>query len=167
MSISACYHMVEEQMISELLKMSSDEVFDTVEELQETDESVADIGKLWEGLHFLLTNTIIDDVPEGNPLSEAVIGVDIFCDDEDADFITYISKERVPAILDELKHFDIESAIEGLQPNEFQENEIYPDIWIKWDKEDLQEELNECFSSLLEFYESAAELGKAVVVSIY
>lgn len=52
MGISACYHMVEEQMISELLKMSSDEVFDTVEELQETDEFVADIGKLWEGLHF-------------------------------------------------------------------------------------------------------------------
>ncbi len=35
------------------------------------------------------------------------------------------------------------------------------------DKEELQEELKECFWAMMKFYEKAAELGKSVIVSIY
>lgn len=90
-----------------------------------------------------------------------------FSDDEDADFIAYILQERVQTIMSELKLFDIENAIEAFQPKEFAQKGIYPNIWMHEDKEELQEELKECFWSLMKFYEKAAELGKAVIVSIY
>lgn len=163
----ACYQMVDEEMINELLEKSEEDVFEEIEELQEMDEAVLDIDKLWDGLHFLLTKATASEPMEGNPLSEAVVGVKRFSDDEDTDFIAYILPERVPTIMNELKHFDIDSAIEKFQPKEFAQNGIYPNIWMHEDKEELQEELSECFLALMKFYEKVAKLRKAVIVSIY
>ena len=167
MGMSACYQMTDDNVINDLLEKTDEDIFETIEELQETEEDVLDIDKLWDGLHFLLTNVSATEPLEGNPLSEAIVGVTNFSDDEDADFITYILQERVPTILNELKDFDIECAIEEFQPKKFAENDIYPNIWMNEDKEELQEELKECFFELLEFYENAADMGKAVIVSIY
>ena len=104
---------------------------------------------------------------EGNPLSEAVVGVKNFSDDEDADFIAYILQERVQTIMNELKLFDIESANEAFQPKEFAQKGIYPNIWMHEDREELKKELKECFLALVHFYQKAVEMKKAVIVSIY
>lgn len=167
MGMIACYQMTDDKMISELLEKSAEEVFEAIEELQEVDRTVLDIDKCWDGIHFLLTEVTASEPLEGNPLSESVVGVKKICDDEDADFISYIPQDRVPAIMNELKLFDIESAIAEFNPKEFAQNGIYPNIWMHEDKEELQEELNECFWALLKFYEKAVELGRAVIVSIY
>lgn len=96
---------------------------------------------------------------EDNPLSEAVVGVKNFSDDEDADFIAYILPERVLTIMNALKSFDIENSIKGFQPKRFGQKDLseHP---MDEDKEELQEELNESFFALKNFYEKAAELGK-------
>lgn len=167
MGMIACYQMVDDKTFNELLEKSAEEVFEAIEELQETDEAVLDIDKLWDGLHFLLTNVTASEPLEGNLLSEAVVGVNKFVDDKDADFIAYIYSERVPIIMKELNSFDIESAIERFQPKEFAQNNIYPNIWMHEDKEELREKLQKCFFDLKRFYERAEELGKAVIVSIY
>ncbi len=167
MGMIACYQMTDDKMISELLEKSAEEVFEAIEELQEMEEDVLDIDKLWDGLHFLLTHVTASEPLEENPLSEAVVGVKNFSDDEDADFIAYILQERVQTIMNELKLFDIESAIEAFQPKEFAQKGIYPNIWMHEDKEKLQEELKEGFWALKKFYAKAAELGKSVIISIY
>jgi len=115
----------------------------------------------------LLTKVTASEPLEGNPLSEAVVGVEKFNDDEDADFIAYIPSERVSTIMKELILFDIERAIEEFQPKEFAQNGIYPNIWMHADKEALKQELRDCFFALMKFYEKASRLGKAVIVSIY
>lgn len=167
MGMIACYQMAEDEMINELLKKNAEEIFETIEELQELNEAVLDIDKMWDGLHFLITNVTASEPVEGNPLSEAVIGVEKFSNDEDADFIAYIRSERVPIIYEKLKCFNIESAIERFQPIYFAQKGIYPNIWMHEDKKELQEELYECFLALENFYEKAAELEKAVIVSVY
>jgi len=167
MGMIACYQMTDADMVNTLLKKTNEEVFEAIEELQEVDETVLNIDKLWDGLHFLMTKVTASEPLEGNPLSEAVVGVKNFSDDEDADFISYILPERVPIIVNELKLFEIENVIEKLQPKEFAQNDIYPNIWMNVDKEEIQKELKECFFALLKFYEEAAELKKAVIVSIY
>ena len=167
MGMIACYQMTDADMVNTLLKKTNEEVFEAIEELQEVDETVLNIDKLWDGLHFLMTKVTASEPLEGNPLSEAVVGVKNFSDDEDADFISYILPERVPIIVNELKLFEIENVIEKLQPKEFAQNDIYPNIWMNVGKEEIQKELKECFLALLKFYEEAAELKKAVIVSIY
>jgi len=167
MGMIACYQMTDADMVNTLLKKTNEEVFEAIEELQEVDETVLNIDKLWDGLHFLMTKVTASEPLEGNPLSEAVVGVKNFSDDEDADFISYILPERVPIIVNELKLFEIENVIEKLQPKEFAQNDIYPNIWMNVGKEEIQKELKECFFALLKFYEEAAELKKAVIVSIY
>ncbi len=167
MGMIACYQMADDKFVNELLDKSAEEVFEEIEELQEMDAAVLNIDKLWDGLHFLLTNVTASEPLEGNPLSEAVVGVKNFSDAEDADFIAYILHERVMTIINELKLFDIENAIENFQPKEFAKAGIYPNIWMHEDKEELQEELKECFLAMVKFYEKAADLGKAVIVSIY
>lgn len=167
MGMIACYQMADVEMVNVLLEKTNEEVFEVIEELQEADETVLNIDKLWDGVHFLMTKVTASEPLEGNPLSEAVVGVKNFSDDEDADFISYILPERVPIIVNELKLFEIENVIEKFQPKEFAQNDIYPNIWMNVEKEEIQKELKECFFALLKFYEEAAELKKAVIVSIY
>ena len=125
------------------------------------------IDKLWDGLHFLLTKVTASEPLEGNPLSEAIVGVKNFSDEEDADFIAYILPESVWTIMNELERFDIDGAIEGFQPKEFAQAGIYPNIWMHENKEELRKELKECFLALVHFYQKAVEMKKAVIVSIY
>lgn len=167
MGMIACYQMVDDKFVNKLLGKTAEEVFEDIEELQEEDVDILDIDKLWDGLHFLLTNVSASESLEGNPLSEAVVGVEKFCDDEDADYIAYTLQERMMTILNEFKLFDIESAIANFQPKEFAKAGIYPNIWMNEEKEELQEELKECFGAMMKFYERAVELGKAVIVGIY
>lgn len=167
MAMAACYQMVDTEMVYSLQDMTADEVFEVIEELQEMDEMVLDIDKLWDGLHFLLTKVTASEPLEGNPLSEAIVGVKYFSDEEDAYFIAYILPESVSTIMNELERFDIDGAIEGFQPKEFAQAGIYPNIWMNEDNEALKKELKDCFFALVHFYEKAVEMKKAVIVSIY
>lgn len=167
MGMRACYQVADQAKIKEMTAMSAEEIFDEIEELQETEDAVLDIDKLWDGLHFLLTEVTASEPIEGNPLSEAVVGVKMFSEDNDADYIAYTLPERVPAILNALKSFDIEKAVADFNPKEFAKNDIYPNIWLRDDKAELQAELAECFSALKDFYEQAAQEEKGVIVSIY
>lgn len=86
MGMIACYQIVDEEIVRNLFNKSSEEVFEIIEELQE-DAEVLDIDKMWDGLHFLLTNVTASEPIVGSALSEAIVGSERFCDEEDADFI--------------------------------------------------------------------------------
>ena len=166
MGMIACYQIVDEEIVRNLFNKSSEEVFEIIEELQE-DAEVLDIDKMWDGLHFLLTNVTASEPIVGSTLSEAIVGSERFCDEEDADFISYILPDRVKNIFKELQAFDIERAINGFNPKAFAQNGIYPNIWMHEEKEELMEELSCAFSEMLRFYKKCDEENKAVIVSIY
>ena len=167
MGMRACYQMVNANDLNELMKKSFDDLFDAIEDMQEDEDTVLDIDKLWDGMHFLITGTSAAQPLDGNLLSEAVVGTKTFSDDEDADFIAYILPEKVPSILNALAQFDIECAIDRFNPNEFAQQDIYPNIWMRESRESLQDELKECFWEMRKFYEQAATAENAVVISIY
>ena len=48
MGMIACYQMVEESMLKELLEKNNEELFEEIEELQEEDEAVFDIALIRE-----------------------------------------------------------------------------------------------------------------------
>ena len=166
MGMRACYQMADGEKIKELKGKEPEELFEEIEELQETDD-VLDIDKMWDGLHFLLTGITALEPIEDDPLSEAVVGVKMFSEDNDADFIAYTLPERVETVLSAMRSFDIEKAIADFEPKAFAQNDIYPNIWLRDDKEELQHELNEVFAALKDFYEKAAQQKKGVIVGIY
>ena len=144
--------------------MSQDEILAEWEKLQENEEGYLEIGELWDGLHCLMTGKTTSEIEDGNTLSESITGTETFGTE---DFIAYILSEKVLLISDALQDFDIDSAIETFDPEVFAQKDVYPNIWEDEDIEDLQEELNENFCALKDFYKKAAEMGKGVIVGIY
>ena len=57
--------------------------------------------------------------------------------------------------MEELHKVKINELIDNFQPKAFAQNGIYPNIWMRDDKESLQKELKNCFIELKEFYEKA------------
>lgn len=167
MGMIACFQMVEEQKIKDLFEKDADELFEEVEEMQEDSESVLDIDKLWDGIHFLLTGFSASEPEEGNLISEFIVGTRKFIDDDNADYIAYIFPNNVKAIINEINGLDIDTIINNFQPKEFAESGIYPNIWMRENKEDIQKEMKSCFNTLKTFYEKASSLGKGIIVSIY
>lgn len=166
MGMMACYMGVEKDLLDELKFKSEDDLFETIEELEEECE-VYDMDKLWDGVHFLLTGASATEPIANDLLSEAVVGTALFIEGEDTDYIAYIYPERVKEILSAMKDVDIDKMLEEFSPRVFAKNHIYPTIWIEKDKEKLREELAENFRGLKEFYSKMVEDKKGIVVSIY
>jgi len=167
MGMIACLQMVEEQRIKDLFEKDADELFDEVEEMQENTESILDIDKFWDGIHFLLTGVSACEPMEGNLLSEFIAGTSKFIDDDDTDYIAYVLPDNVKAITNEINCLDIDTIINDFQPKVFAQSGIYPNIWMRENKEDLQKEMKKCFIALKAFYEKASSLGKGIIISIY
>lgn len=165
MGMIACYMEVDLSTLERLKALESEELFEEIEELEE-DMNVTDLDKMWDGLHCLLTKESAGDPINGNALSEAIVGVTKFDDDSD-DFITYIEPERVQEIAKTLNELDITSLSLTFNPEYFAEKDVYPNIWMRDDKDELAEELNFAFEELKQFYNGTSERNNAVVVSIY
>ncbi|MBO4997181.1 MAG: YfbM family protein [Lachnospira sp.] len=166
MGMIACYQEVNEVTLHRIKK--SDDVFGIVEELQEEDETLLfDMDKLWDGLHYLLTKRSASAPIDGNPLSEAVVGQDIFSE-EDEDYIAYITPSHIASIVEALEKIDITSLLDNMNFQELARQQIYPNIWTREEEqEEIREDLKYSFEGLLSFYQSVLAHGGAVIVSIY
>ena len=169
MGILGQYMMINEQTLKSLVDLENDDLVDALEELNKSEENeLYDIDKMWDGLHFLLTGITASQPIEGDKLSDAIVGVEIFnSEDEDADFISYTLVDDLPGIIAALKNVDIEKLRLNFDLSEFTKAEIYPDIWREEEKESLFNELVQEYKNILRFYEKALERNAHVVVSIY
>lgn len=164
--MNANYMEADAELINKMKGMASEEIFEFVEELEDEGELlVADIEKMWDGLHFLLTGVSASEPIENDLISEAIVGECAF-DGED-DYIAYIYPDRLKKIYNALQEVDIDRLKEKFSPEEFAEKEIYPNIWVKDDKEELFEELLEAFECIKAFYGELVSGNKGVIVSIY
>lgn len=146
-----------------------DEIIDEVEEMQKNDEKeLCDIDKMWDALHFLLTGKSADERLNGNLISEAILGQFTLFEDEIEEFIAGTKSARVKEIADALKAIDIEPFLEKFDMKKFKDNDIYPNIWdYEEEEEDIIDDLSISFENLRNFYIRMAEIGSAVLVSIY
>lgn len=143
-------------------------MFEEIEVLQDEENlALYNMDKLWDGLHCLLTGESATRPIGGNLLSEAIIGTDMFSNDEDADFIAYIDPNRLVQVLAALEDVAIDKLIGLFSPEAFAQKEIYPNIWTNTAKETLAKELASEFNGLKTFYQKMVEKQKGVIVSIY
>ncbi|MBD9516442.1 YfbM family protein [Pseudomonas sp. PDM22] len=163
MGIQAVYLSVDDAALKRLGEAPAEELLDLVEALEEADCPQVGLDKLWDGLHFLLTGVSASSPIEGNPLSEAVVGVQVFdCDD----FIACTRSEELPAIVAALDTVSIDEALAAADFARFRKAKLYPKIWTD-DPSQLKAELEEAFRELRDFYHVCATEQRHVLVSIY
>ncbi len=168
MSFIANYMMVDDNTLDSLFALDNDDLLEKVNELEEAGTALYCMDKLWDGLHFLLTGASASTPVEGDELSEAIVGIEMFNeDDEAADFIASTEATELPDIIAAMKDVDIEKLAQSADFSEFREKEIYPDIWYDEDAISLKQELVQEFNNLLAFYEKAEKQNANILVSIF
>ncbi|MDP4145459.1 MAG: YfbM family protein [Bacillota bacterium] len=168
MGLIGQYMMINNQTFKSLVDLENDDLIEMIEDLSEDEKNeIYDIDKLWDGLHFFLTGISACQPIEGNKLSEAIVGVKVFNNDEDADFIAYTMSEYLHEIVTALSNVDIEKLRLNFGLSKFRKAKIYPDIWRDKDKESLFDELMQEYKKILNFYTKALERKAHVIVSIY
>lgn len=167
MGMLAQYMAVDNKIFNSMLKMNNEEIIDKIEKLSENEQcDICDIDKMWDGLHFLLTGKSASEPIENNKLSEAVVGTDMFDENED-DFLAYIKSEELKAIIDVMEKTNIDELLTKYNMDDFKNAKIYPNIWKKEDEADIHDELIFCFESMLDFYKKCNKENMNIIISIY
>ena len=168
MGMIANYQYLSNENLKEMKNFNGEEgeIFEEVEDWNEEAEILLDIDKMWDVLHFVLTGVDSSEPIEGDPLSEAVVGVTSL--EEVSEFIAYIEKDRIADIISALENFYIDAALESFSMEACKKAELYPDIWDNDDEEeDIKEEICDYFHEMIDFYKQILEANGNVLVTIY
>ena len=168
MGMIANYQYLSNENLKEMKNFNreEDKIFEEVEDWNEEAEILLDIDKMWDVLHFVLTGVDSSEPIEGNPLSEAVVGVTSL--EEVSEFIAYIEKDRIADIISALENFDIDAALESFSMEACKKAALYPNIWDNDDEEeDIKEEICDYFHEMIDFYKQILEANGNVLVTIY
>ncbi|MEK5031024.1 DUF1877 family protein [Paenibacillus sp. FSL R7-0302] len=142
------YVMVDEDTLERMMEMDGSELMDTLEKLIEGGSEYYDIDKLWEELHVALTGVSASEPIEGDPLSEAVVGVHVFEVEEEDGFFACTEQDELEDIIAAMQQVDLEK----LEPGNVTEQ--------------LSEAVKSEFAGLLDFYGKALAAGKHVIFSV-
>ncbi len=127
----AQYLIVDNDQLQQLRDVSDDKRFDVLENLSQTadDNKIVDLGKLWDVLHFALTEQSATTPVPDNALSEFVVGVETFSDDEDADFIAYSEWSAVAEIVDALGQVNFQKRLDKMLMKNLRLQKIFPMVF--------------------------------------
>lgn len=168
MGLIANYQYLSDKKLAELKVFNGEEedLLETVEEWNEEEEMLLDIDKMWDTMHFVLTGIDSSEPIEGDPLSEAVVGVQPIEGVEE--FLAYTEKSRVKDILTALENFDMEEAMKNFSMKKCKEADLYPNIWDYEDEaDDIKAGIEDYFESMKAFYKEILESDGNVLVTIY
>lgn len=166
MGMYANYMYLSDKDLKEIKNLDKDEIFETVEDTDETEELSVNIDKMWDVMHFVLTGVDSSEPIRNNALSEAIVGVDSI--EDISEFIAYTDKSRIREIVLALQNFDFEKAMKDFSMQACKNANLYPDIWdYEEEKDEIIEELFDYYESLKEFYKKILEINGNVLVTIY
>lgn len=141
-----------------------DEALDKYMEGLETDERYLDIGKAWNGLHFLLTGTSDYDAPKAPAsLRNVVFGGKETEWEMSYGAVRYLSPEEVIAASAALKALSDDELKSRFDAKAFEKVDIYP--VGTWDSNDIDWLLNS-FRNVKDFFDKAAVSGEVILLSI-
>ncbi|MDO4777954.1 MAG: YfbM family protein [Tissierellia bacterium] len=166
MGMYANYMYISDEDLKEIKNLDKDEIFEKVEDMDETEELAVNIDKMWDVMHFVLTGVDSSEPIRNNALSEAIVGVDSI--EDISEFIAYTDKSRVREIVLALQNFDFKKAMGNFNMKACKKAELYPNIWeYEEEAEEIKEELAEYFENMKNFYKKILEKQGNVLVTIY
>lgn len=168
----ATYYAVPKAQIEEV-KKDNGVGFDSEKLFSDTS---CDLGKMWDILHYLLTNQNSYDIvlnnDSDNVFHQAIYGIeclnqDEVMRDENAEPYIYINVNDVIKIADKLSAIDTNVLFHNFDTDKFLKNNIYPESWEDISTNEIAEirqEAEFCFNKLKKFYSQTAEDSKVVIV---
>lgn len=164
----ANYIAVDGKTIEKYKGKSNDFIASQLVTLEDEAPLFCDIDKMWDAMHYLLTGESMESGEEKEEiLSQAVLGVSTFSNEPTQIILSYILPSMIPEIYEALETFDIETRLSEISAEELQEKEVYPEIWFDEETEIFQEELQDIFQEMKQFYQNLLEQELGVLVSIF
>lgn len=163
MGMLARYIAVSEDELNRLIDLGDEPLTDEIDLLEEKNPTL-DLDKMWDGLHFILTGESASEPLEGEPLSDAVVGVHVI---DDETFIAATGNGELKEIINALNAVDRKALRAEFSPRRLDEENIYPDIWLQENKESLFDELEQSLDQLIHFYQQCLKDGSHVLVTIF
>lgn len=163
MGMLARYIAVSEDELNRLIDLGDEPLTDEIDMLEEKNPTL-DLDKMWDGLHFILTGASASEPLEGDPLSDAVVGVHVI---DDETFIAATGHSELKEIISALNGVDKKALRAEFSPRRLDEENIYPDIWLPENKESLFNELEQALNQLIHFYQQCLKDGSHVLVTIF
>ena len=108
---------------------------------------------------------LLFELQENDPLSELIVGKQLFSDDPNAEFISYTKSEDIATIISAYKKINWDVLTEKFMIKNAAENDLYPS-GITDNKTELLHEMRGELNELLVFYQSAVNCDKHVIVNI-
>ncbi|MFW2176911.1 MULTISPECIES: YfbM family protein [unclassified Moraxella] len=163
----AVYFQVDNTTLDQLKQAQGDNLLQQIEALEgQANIPQVDIGKLWDVMHFILTEKSASTPVPDSPFSEMLVGVETFSDDEDADFIAYCTWAEIAEIVEALEQVNFAKRLEKMKLKSLRQAKLFPEgIWND-KKPNLDKELLASFNELKALYENALDGGDNVVVTI-
>jgi hypothetical protein len=119
-----------------------------------------DVDKAWHGIHFLLTGS--DWEGEG-PLAFILHGGREIAEDLGYGPPHGFTSAEVKEIAKALAAVNVDELSQKADPAKFTENEIYPEIWDKEDRETCIGYITENLTGLRDFVQKTAESNRALI----
>lgn len=165
MGIMACYLSLNDALADEVAQLDNTAIPTKIEQLMENRLCpVYEMDKCWDGLHFLLTGVSASQPIEDDPLSEAIVGVHVL---DTEDFMAVIGSDELPRIVTSLQAVDRIELRKQFKLSAFREQQIYPNIWVDEETDELFAELTLELKNLISFYECSRDQGHDILISIY
>ncbi len=163
----AIYFIIDDFLLNQLQRLDTDSILDKIEELLENDDLYpsSDIDTIWNGLYYLISkeeNPVYDKEDFTKYAKSSFIFGDMALSKQE--HITYLKHSEIKDILNEIEKIDFKTL--SFEPKEFDKKQIFPNIWLKEDKEVLQEELEMAFDELKNLYNQAINTNKNILVTI-
>ncbi len=162
MGMQAAYMLVDEETLDRLVDLDPDDLLAALSELEEQGAATFYLDKTWDGLHFLLTGRSASRPREGDPLSEAVVGVHAL---EGDDYVGVTEVSELAPVLTALDGFDLDRALLKADFASYDAAGLYPRMWTS-DAAGLRAELAAAYALVVEAHRTAAARGRHLVVSI-
>lgn len=163
----ANYFIIDDFLLKQLEKLDNHSLSTKIDNMLDSDDiyPFCDIDTIWNGLYFLISSkedpvydkTIFEDYAKS-----AFIFGDITFNSEE--YIAYVKKEEISKILEEIEKIDINKL--NFDPKIFNQKQIFPNMWLKEDKELLFEQLEMAFDELKNFFYEAKEENKNILITI-
>lgn len=168
MGMNAVYFTIDDKTLDDWLELDEEALSRALSKLEEDKKTERlDLAKNWDLLHYWLTGTSASAPIEGNFLSEAVVGVHVFSEDEDSDFIACTEYAELPEMLAVLEKLEIKQLHAArLNLALLSQAELYPQGIEQTPTAQLEQELEHDLAALIKFYQAALDAQKHIIVSI-
>ena len=164
MGMLASYQAVDDAALASTMDLDEDDLIELIEEFYDDDDVPGyDMDKNWDMLHFVLTGASASWPIDGDPLSQAIVGVHVYGEES---YYSSTQADEVPRILDALRAVDIDSLRGRCDPAAFRKHDLYPALEDA-PEDSLWQTMKDEYEGLLGFYSEAGRRHLNVIVSIY